>query len=492
MILRLDPGVNRYYVQTLCMVFFPGAKFAVDEEITPETPIVTVNVFERKETVTARVTITLGEISVTAEDSQPADRHSTRIKPEKVALGAAFFKAGEKFFNYTPSWGILTGVRPTKIGLELIRNGYSSAEIKKILTKQYFLNPKKASLLMSVAANEEKYIQALAPNTCSVYISIPFCPSRCNYCSFVSYSTKRLLSMIPDYIETLCRDIDDTFALIKSIGMKVETVYVGGGTPSILTPEQITTVLDRVGKNVDVSSLSEFSFEAGRPETVTAEKLAAVKAGGVTRICVNPQTLNDSILESIGRGHTVADFYRAYDIACNSGIKCINTDLIAGLPGESFASFSRTVDAILELEPENVTLHTFCVKRAADIVRNDKNVYSRTGGTVGKCVDYAQLEAKNAGYMPYYMYRQKNTVGNYENVGFAREGYEGLYNIYMMEEVHSIFAIGAGAVSKMVSSDNSRIKRAATPKYPYEYLDPEIHDRSIKAIFSEITEFFAQ
>lgn len=182
----------------------------------------------------------------------------------------------------------------------------------------------------------------------------------------------------------------------------------------------------------------------------------------------------------------------AYDIARNSGIKCINTDLIAGLPGESFASFSRTVDAILSLEPENLTLHTFCVKRAADIVRNDRNVYSRTGGTVGKCVDYAQLEAKNAGYLPYYMYRQKNTVGNYENVGFAREGYEGLYNIYMMEEVHSIFAIGAGAVSKMVSADNSRIKRAGTPKYPYEYLDPEIHDRCKKEIFAQITEFFAQ
>lgn len=490
MILNVDEGINRYYVQTLCMVYFPGSKFSLDEEVTPTTPIVTVHASEAGENVTASVTIQIGELSVTAEDTRPK-KPVTRINAEKVAIGAAFLKAGKLMFNYTPAWGILTGVRPTKLALDLIRNEKMPIrEIRKILTEQYFLNPKKASLVISVAKHENKILKNLDPDLCSVYISIPFCPSRCNYCSFVSYSTDRLISLIPDYIDLLCRDIDETFAMIRRIGKRVSCVYIGGGTPTILDAEQIARVLDRIAANVDPATLDEFSFEAGRPDTITAEKLAAVRGGGVRRISVNPQTLNDTVLETIGRGHTAADFYRAYDIARESGIECINTDLIIGLPGESFASLSNTVDAILRIQPENVTFHTFCVKRAADIVKNDRSVFNRQGGSVGKCVEYAQLKAHNAGYEPYYMYRQKNTVGNYENVGFARSGYDGLYNIFMMEEVHSIFAIGAGAVSKMVGGGGTNIKRVAAPKYPYEYLNPELHDSTMRSLHELADKFF--
>ena len=494
MILNIDPGINRYYVQTLCMVFFPGAKFSTVEEITPQTPVITVRSRSDDETVTASVTIAIGEISVTAEDTQSRSGQRAKIGPDKVAIGAAFLKAGEKFFSYRPAWGILTGVRPTKLVRDLIRRGMSAREIRGILTGNYFLNPKKANLVFSVAGNEERIIKAMEPDTCSLYISIPFCPSRCSYCSFVSYSTPRLLSLIPAYIDQLCRDINGTFKLIKQVGKKVTCVYVGGGTPSILTPAQITRVLKCVSRHVDPDTLLEYSFEAGRPDTITPEKLEAIKAAGVTRISVNTQTINDFVLETIGRAHTSEDFFHAYDIARKAGIHCINTDLIAGLPGESFASFSRSVDAVLRLAPENVTFHTFAVKRSADVLRvGDKSsVYSRSGGTAGKSVDYAQMRARNAGYIPYYMYRQKNTVGNYENVGYAREGYEGLYNIFMMEEVHSIFAVGAGAVSKMVSSDGTRIKRVAAPKYPYEYLDPEIHERTVADVIQTVQKFFAE
>ena len=211
--------------------------------------------------------------------------------------------------------------------------------------------------------------------------------------------------------------------------------------------------------------------------------------GGVTRVSVNPQTLNDMVLESIGRHHTTEDFYRAYDIARESGIKYINTDMIAGLPGESFSSFSRSVDEIIKLRPDNITFHTFCVKKASDFLRNGTEVYSRTGGDTGKSVDYSQVAAGNAGYVPYYIYRQKNTVGNFENVGYALPGAEGLYNIYMMEEVHSVFAAGAGAVTKLVAKDHSTIKRIAMPKYPYEYLDKATYEKNIADRNSFIEEF---
>ncbi|MDD6265408.1 MAG: coproporphyrinogen dehydrogenase HemZ [Clostridia bacterium] len=491
MILHVGDNINRYYVQTLCMVFFPGAKFSEDEEITPETPRVTVSSEDAGDFIKAKVTIAIGEISVTAEHSEQKIKTKAKIKTEKVALGAAFLKAGEKFFKYSPSWGILTGVRPTKIVRDLIEKGASTTEIRSILTKQYFVIPKKASLVLNIAQTEHKKIKMLSDNTCSVYISIPFCPSRCNYCSFVSYSTPRLLSLIEPYLKRLDSDIKRTFSLIKELGFKVSTVYIGGGTPSILNEYQISHLLEVISGVCDIASLDEFTFEAGRPDTVNKEKLKAAYEGGVTRVCINPQTLNDSVLENIGRRHTAKDFYRAFDIAKNSGIGCINTDLIAGLSGESFASWVSTIDGIMKLHPDNVTVHTFCVKRAADIVRNDKDIFSRTGGTVGKCVDFAQLEAKNAGYIPYYMYRQKNTVGNYENVGFSVEGKEGLYNIYMMEEVHSIFAIGAGAVTKMVSPDHTEIRRIASPKYPYEYLAEGAGER-LDDSFEKIRKFCSE
>ena len=264
--------------------------------------------------------------------------------------------------------------------------------------------------------------------------------------------------------------------------MRVSTIYIGGGTPTILSPEQLRLLFERIRKNIDTDSLMEFTLEAGRPDTITEEKLALAKEYGVTRVSVNPQTLNDDILKEIGRRHTVADFYRAFDLAKKSGIRDINVDLIAGLPGDDFKNFSETMDKIVDLAPTNITVHTFCVKKAADVLKKNSDIYSLTGGDAGKSVFYSQLKAKFSGYKPYYMYRQKNTVGNLENVGFSIEGHEGLYNIFMMEEIQPIFAIGAGAVTKIVRRGDAdkggyRIERIFRPKYPYEFLQNAKKDR---------------
>ena len=478
--LFISGDINAYYAQTLCMIFFPGAKFSEDEELTDDSDVLSLSVVHNDNGVTATAEMKSEGKCAFKEHFEPYREGITKQRTAKIASGIAVVAAGKEIFSCTPPWGILTGVRPAKIAAEMSAAGKSYSEIRKELCSEYFLNPKKASLLTDIAKKEAQIIKRTPADSCSVYISIPFCPTRCAYCSFVSYSTKRLLSMTDDYLTQLYTDIDRTFENIKRLGLNVRTVYVGGGTPTVLTPMQIGSLLEKINSHVDISSLSEFTFEAGRPDTVTAEKMKLIVDGGVTRVSVNPQTLNDMVLESIGRHHTTEDFYRAYDVARASGIKYINTDMIAGLPGESFSSFSRSVDDIIALRPDNITFHTFCVKKASDFLRNGTEVYSITGGETGKSVDYSQVAAGIAGYVPYYIYRQKNTVGNFENVGYSLPGAEGLYNIYMMEEVHSVFAAGAGAVTKLVAKDRSVIKRTSMPKYPYEYLNMETYGKNIE------------
>ena len=487
--LIIESDVSEYYVQTLCLIFFPGSKFKVDEVVTEETPVVRVVTKDIDDSVYAYVTITVGDTTTEGEHTEHI--RASREKALKISVGKALFIAGEKYSGYTPHWGIMTGIRPSKISRELYQSGLSEAQVRKVLRNEYFLNPKKASLLTSVSVNEAKIIRNIKPHTCSLYISIPFCPTRCAYCSFVSFSTKRLLSLIPEYLERLIKDMDRVFSLIKSAGLTLSTVYIGGGTPTTLTAEQLSMIFDKIDSFVDVSTLEEFTLEAGRPDTITKEKLELAVSRGVTRVSINPQTLNDAVLEGIGRKHTVEDFYKAFDIAREAGVKYINTDLIAGLPGDSYRSFSKTVDAILKLRPENITIHTFSIKKAADIASSGQSVYSITGGEAFKSVDYSQLKAKLAGYLPYYIYRQKNTVGNLENVGFSLPGAEGLYNIYIMEELTHIFAVGAGSVTKLVDRDIPKIERVFMPKYPYEYLkmtDEDIekqYESKVRAFFEE-------
>ncbi|MBQ3063197.1 MAG: coproporphyrinogen dehydrogenase HemZ [Clostridia bacterium] len=472
--LHIEGNINAYYVQTLVMIFFPGEKFSEDEN---DAHKLSLRLVEGELEVSAFVTLTCQGKTASAEATMPRREDMTADRLKKIVIGHAVLNAAGELLHYRPSWGMLTGVRPSKVATELLLLGKSKSRVKRTLAADYLVIPKKAALATEVALLEQQIIGTPDKRDCSVYISIPFCPTRCTYCSFVSYTSKRLLSLIPAYLELLKREVAAKLALIRELGLRVKTVYIGGGTPTILTAPQLRELLETVRAGLDVSTLEEYTLESGRPDTIDAEKMAIAKAYGVTRVCVNPQTLCDEVLRGVGRGHNSEDFYRAYTIARESGIKCINTDLIVGLPADTFTTFSATFDEILRLDPENITVHTFCVKKAAEILRQDNRVYNLRGGDAGKCVDYSQIRAADAGYRPYYMYRQKNMVGNFENVGFAKEGTEGLYNIYMMEEVHSIFAAGAGAVTKLVnyaapeSGKKSVITRLFNAKYPYEYLE---------------------
>lgn len=485
--LYVEGNINKYYVQTLCMIFFPGEKFPEDEVEDEKTPVLDLKLVCNEEKAIATVNAKKGAKSTSAvREYFFADRPSEE-RTRKLAVGAAVLAALSELVRYKPSWGMLVGVRPSKVAMEMLNSGMSKSRVKRTLVNDFLVTPKKAGLAVDVARKEKEIIATPDKKDCSIYISIPFCPTRCAYCSFVSYTSKRLLSLIPEYVDRLCDDVRKMFYTVKTLGLNVKTVYVGGGTPTILTPSQIEKLLSTVSECYDVSTLEEYTFEGGRPDTVTAEKLAIIKKYGVNRISVNTQSLSEEVLSSIGREHTADEFFRAYNIARESGIQYINTDLIAGLPNDKFSTFSDTMDRILELRPDNVTVHTFCVKKSADILRENSHIYSITGGDVGKCIDYSQLRASQEGYTAYYMYRQKNTVGNFENVGFALEGAEGLYNVYMMEEVHSILAAGAGAVTKLVdyNSDNNGkidIDRIFNAKYPYEYLSKNDSDNINKNI----------
>jgi len=493
MIIDISGNVNRYYVQTLCMIFYPGARFSENAE-DDGTPRLCVKVYDEEGICKAIATAMLGDKVVSEEKTAEYNEKRTEERTVKIAVGAAVIAALGGLMSYKPAWGMMVGVRPSKVAMEYLNSGMSKTRVKKLLGTDYLVIPKKAALATEVAINERKIIGTPDQKDCSVYISIPFCPSRCSYCSFVSYSSKKLLSLIPEYLVSLKKDIRDNLELIKKLGLKVKTVYIGGGTPTILDEHQLSELLGTVSDNVDVSTLEEYTLEAGRPDTITEEKLAIAAAYGVTRISVNPQSLCREVLDRIGRHHSIEDFYRAYNIAAKSGIKYINTDLIVGLPGDSFKTFSATFDEILALRPANITVHTFCVKKSADIIKTNADVFSMRGGDAGKCVDYTQIKASQTGYSPYYMYRQKKTVGNLENVGFALEGAEGIYNVHMMEETHSIFAVGAGAVTKIVKQgacgreDGGKIVRLFNPKYPYEYLS----DNKSAEMLAEIERYYTE
>ncbi len=470
MILNVTGELNAYYAQMLCMIFFPGAKFPEGEEMTADSVCVDAAVTVSDTAVSAGVTIRKGEKEESGNASLPRSAASDEEKLKKLALGRAFMEAGERFTGFTPPWGILTGVRPAKVVTEMLQRGLTREECIREMMDEYLVSEVKAKVACDVAFAEDRLITPAVRKTCSVYIAIPFCPTRCAYCSFVSYTSPKLLKLIPEYLRALAVDIRNTFDVIRELGLTVSSVYIGGGTPTILSETELQFLLDTLAPYTE--GIAEYTLESGRPDTITREKLLCAAGHGVDRISVNPQTLSDEVLQRIGRNHTTEMFYRAYETARDCGIRAINVDTIAGLPYDNAANFANTIDRIIELKPENVTVHTFTVKKSAEILKD--GVFDRDGIDAAAAVRYSEEALTSAGYYPYYMYRQKNTVGNLENVGYAKPGFDGLYNVYMMEEVHSIFACGASSVTKFVSlpvNGEVKIERIFEPKYPYEYLD---------------------
>ncbi len=375
----------------------------------------------------------------------------------------------ERLTGITPAWGMVTGIRPVKKINELMERGLDKPEIFSVLKEKYYVSDEKLELAYSTAVTQSDALNALDKRSYSLYVSIPFCPSRCSYCSFVSHSIESAgaKKLLPDYVKKLCEEIALTAETAKELGLRLDTVYIGGGTPTVLSAEQLAEVMSAVKKNFDISKIREYTVEAGRSDTITEKKLEIIRDFGATRISVNPQTMNDSVLEAIGRRHTAKDVVSAFETARRLGFGNINMDVIAGLPTDTPESFAQTIETLCGMDPESITIHTLTVKRSSALFSEEER---RIDGRTGEMVGSGQKRLLGAGYLPYYLYRQKNTVDNLENVGFAKAGYECLYNIYIMEEAQTILAAGAGGSTKLVNTETGKIVRLFNYKFPYEYI----------------------
>lgn len=367
-------------------------------------------------------------------------------------------------------WGLLTGVRPTRLIHRMLDEGTPITQIRNKFLNEYRVSEEKFLLVWQTAQAEREVILGSRPQDFSLYISIPFCPSRCNYCSFVSGSVEKMGHIIPEYVELLAREIEDAAEITKTAGLRLRSVYFGGGTPTTLSAGELTFLMGKIADNFDLSNITEYTVEAGRPDTVTFEKLTAIKKMGADRISINPQTFNDEVLKAIGRKHTTQQTLEAYEIARKVGFKTINMDLIAGLTDDTVDSFKNTLETAISLKPENITLHTLTVKRAANLREQSKEAFESGETPAEIMVGMSRERFFKDGYTPYYMYRQKNTLSNLENVGYSLDGRKGYYNIYIMSEVHSIIALGAGAVTKLKAPHSEDIERIYNYKYPTEYL----------------------
>ena len=367
-----------------------------------------------------------------------------------------------------PVWGSLTGVRPAKLARGLIERGMTRGEAAQYLREHFHVSPERTALTIRAAATAMELDRAIGPDDISLYVGIPFCPSRCYYCSFVSSTTAQSGHLIEPYLDTLCREIEETAALVREAGKRVQSVYIGGGTPTTLDEVQLTRLLQTLAEHFDFSKLREYTVEAGRSDTITPGKLAALRRAGVGRVSINPQSMDDTVLAAIGRRHSAQDVLRAYEEARQAGFDAVNMDLIAGLTGDTPESFAGTVDTLIGLAPENITVHTLAIKRGADLT--DKAAAAAQRAAVSAMLDGASDALHAAGYGPYYLYRQKFTAGGFENVGWCKPDTECFYNVTMMEELQTILSLGAGGVSKRVDRDTGWIERVNNPKYPLEYI----------------------
>ncbi len=458
----------KYELEKLIRIFLPFEKIEFAEEAADGdgTAVTRLDKTADKTVLSALLSINGKSYNKAYELSNSADDYDNECERLlAVALYDCFVSAS----GYVPEWGILTGVRPAKLFSRLAaENGEANAEnwFKNALK----VSDEKISLCRSAVVSEGKITSLSRPDSFSLYISIPFCPTRCSYCSFVSHSVENAGKLIPDYISLLKKEIAYTADIAKKIGLRLETVYIGGGTPTSVTAEQLGSIMKCVTDSFDTSNLREYTVEAGRPDTITAEKLEAIKHLGAGRISINPQTMNDSVLEKIGRRHTAADTVKAFETARKCGFYNINTDLIAGLPGDTPESFFDTVRSILSLDPESITVHSLSMKRSSRLTVTGSFPEVKAGENAGKMVSFARNTLEKHGFLPYYMYRQSKTVGNLENVGYAKPGTECLYNVYTMDETHTILACGASAVSKLRQPHGSYIERIFNFKYPYEYI----------------------
>ncbi|HHU22841.1 MAG TPA: coproporphyrinogen dehydrogenase HemZ [Clostridiales bacterium] len=379
----------------------------------------------------------------------------------------SFYRAGMQAGIPKPVWGALTGIRPGKIVTAYLEKGMSEAAALSRFSREYDVSREKALLCLETARAGIRVKEGLTPKDICLYIGIPFCPSRCAYCSFVSLAVEKSMKLISPFLEALYKDIEATAKVVRELGLRVISVYIGGGTPTTLSARQLDELCAKLAKAFDLSALRDYTVEAGRPDTITKEKLEVICRHGVNRVSVNPQTMEDSVLEAIGRRHTAADIVKALEKVRMFSALTVNMDLIAGLPGDTPEGFGRSLDRVLGLSPENITVHTLSLKKGSRIMLEGAAL--PPAEDVGVMLKCAQEKLQSAGYAPYYLYRQKFISGGFENVGWAKSGFENLYNICIMEELCSIISMGGGASTKLVTG-TGRIERIFAPKYSYEYI----------------------
>lgn len=483
--LFLSGHEDRYAIEQLQLALFPEEPMEITESRNFSGDGARSVLYRGKIWLTASTNITWHGQSARAFCRIRAERETVSLR--RQTLQRSYYLAAVKLLLEKPPWGALAGVRPTKLTTRLLLAGETRESVDRHMDSTYFVSPTRRTLCIDASLATVKAMKMLRPRDISVYVGIPFCPTRCTYCSFVSQSIERCAGLLDDYLACLLLEIRHVGRCIKETGCIVRTIYIGGGTPTTLNASQLRLLMDAISENFDLSELLEYTVEGGRPDTLDEEKLHVLSSYGCDRISINPQTMNDSALQAIGRCHSAEDTLRAYRLAEKVNFKAINMDLIAGLPRDTTQTFAESLSQIIELAPANITVHTLALKKGAALFQMRTEL--PTADEVEKMLADGEKSLREAGYLPYYLYRQKYMSGSFENVGWTRQGYDCLYNIFMMEELHSIISLGGGGMTKLMLPDG-HLERQHNPKAPQQYIariEDTLHQKS--AIFEQMKRF---
>jgi len=468
-----DKKRYHYAAEQMMLTLFPGERPEYPEAPPEQRHNTVIFTLERGESVAMVHTLLFWEgrpyrgafsFPDRALEAEPVEVYHTIQR----AVKQSFYQAGTALVGRDLPWGSLTGVRPTKLPTRAMWNGATPAQAEQELQNIYHVSPLRCALAVECAEASVQVRRSLAHDEVSIYVGIPFCPSRCVYCSFISAAVDKCLSLMEPFTQALEKEIACTGDVLRDTDTFVRSVYIGGGTPTTLSTAQMERLLTALTRELPLSRCSEFTVEAGRPDTITPEKLSLLVDFGVGRISVNPQSMDDAVLHRMGRPHTAQDIRRAFEEVRTAGTFTVNMDLIAGLPGDTPDGFQRSLAEVLALSPENITVHTLALKKGAKLM--ETSAFLPSDIQVEAMLNTAWSTLRKAGYVPYYLYRQKYMFGSFENVGWTRPGFQSFYNIIMIEELQTVLALGGGGVSKLVEGDTGRLQRRANPKYPHEYL----------------------
>ena len=481
--LRLWGHEDRYAIEQLQLALFPLAPMEPVEEAF-EGDGARSSLHRGKTWLTAVTEITLDGKTTRTVRRMKASEETVQLR--RRLLQQCYYFAALPHLPKAPAWGALAGVRPTKITTKHLLAGHSPEEACHLLRDTYFVTGERVKLCLDCSLATVGAMELLESRDISLYIGIPFCPTRCAYCSFISTAASGVDRLLEPYLQALLGEIKAVGAMLAQSGCAIRTLYIGGGTPTTLSALQLRRLMEAVNRHFDLSRCLEYTVEAGRPDTLSPEKLQTIYDLGARRVSINPQTMDDRVLALCGRNHTAAQIPEGFRMARDAGFREINMDLIAGLPGDSFGGFRASLEAVVAMGPENITVHTLALKKGAALYQNPEHLPADE--EVARMVEFSNQFLKEQGYVPYYLYRQKYMSGSFENVGWCKPGTACLYNIYMMEELHSIIALGAGAMSK-VNLPGGRLERFPNPKYPQQYLErPQAIVQEKEALFRLLAE----